>query len=438
MIVLPDTPPVAIKFKNSKVSPQLLSVRAAIELQQQVTDSTSYLIHLEEYLKCLLAYIDQNGTGNSSVLCEGIPWTNVISPKQRKIPKLGSSTDNKITWIAQNELYMTLIAITLTYLKKAAEMTNAIIDEETDNVGQFNENWKHIMSYYKTGISYILYAMNLPPVQQQEPPQLQINNVLLSIIHKISQVSIQIVILIKFSWINRNSFQFKGETIQTENNSTLSKVAIYILQELKVIKNLINGMEKSEQDFTLDCSHWIKYLNVIEKYINGYAGLFQSLQMYKEDKLGHALGLVHFSLLSLQSKQAVITESTKSTKNIIRNVRMKFNNKKNEVILSNLNSVSSLQIDKSAFNEKSSLSSRLILNDLNYLFDQLIKLNLKFTKENNNLKFDTIVKWLDIFVDSKWPTGCPIPISEIKPYDPHPNQEVTEVKLDYTGRGAYY
>lgn len=58
MIVLPDTPPVAIKFKNSKVSPQLLSVRAAIELQQQVTDSTSYLIHLEEYLKCLLAYID--------------------------------------------------------------------------------------------------------------------------------------------------------------------------------------------------------------------------------------------------------------------------------------------------------------------------------------------------------------------------------------------
>ena len=100
------------------------------------------------------------------------------------------------------------------------------------------------MSYYKTGISYILYAMNLPPVQQQEPPQLQMNNVLLSIIHKISQVSIQIVILIKFSWINRNSFQFKGETIQTENNSTLSKVAIYILQELKVIKNLINGMEK--------------------------------------------------------------------------------------------------------------------------------------------------------------------------------------------------
>lgn len=47
---------------------------------------------------------------------------------------------NKITWTAQNELYMTLIGITLTYLKKAAEMTNAIIDEETDNVGQFNEN----------------------------------------------------------------------------------------------------------------------------------------------------------------------------------------------------------------------------------------------------------------------------------------------------------
>ena len=67
---------------------------------------------------------------------------------------------------------------------------------------------------------------------------------------------------------------------------------------------------KSEQDFTLDCSHWIKYLNVIEKYINGYAGLFQSLQMYKEDKLGHALGLVisvsylyKVNKLSLQSLQ---------------------------------------------------------------------------------------------------------------------------------------
>ena len=54
------------------------------------------------------------------------------------------------------------------------------------------------------------------------------NNVLLSIIHKISQVSIQIVILIKFSWINRNSFQFKGETIQTENNSIIKSGYLHI------------------------------------------------------------------------------------------------------------------------------------------------------------------------------------------------------------------
>lgn len=444
MLVLPQTPPVALPFTNPNVSSQLVSLRAAIQVSQHSIDTTAYLIHLEDYLLSILHGVKTNSFKYDTIICEGIPWTSINLPKRNKLlkfsPSSGSSLDDKVSWSVQNEIYMTLISITLTYLKKAAELTNEIISQDTNNVDEFNENWKRITSYYKTAISYVLYAMELQRCETVKDGT-KLNGILLNVIHKVCEISIQMVILIKFSWINRNAFEYKNETIQTENNSTLCKVANYILQELKVIKNLINNMSLSSNDqvydFTLDYSDWLDYLNVIEKYINGYAGLFLSLQMYKEDKLGNAIGLVHFSLLSLQSKKSIAAEPVKS-KNVLRNVKTKISNKKNDSLLSRLSSVSSLQVDKSAFNEKTSPSSKLILNDLTYLFDQLIKLNLKFTKENDNLKFDTIVNWQDIFVDSKWPTGYAIPVSSIKPYDPFPVDASDQDKHEYAGRGAYY
>lgn len=443
MIVLPLNIPVAIPFSHPKISSQLVSLRAAIQILDQSIDSSSYLIHLEDYLQSILESILLNNCSYETIICEGIPWSSVKYSKQSKLLKFssnsGSTLDDKLSWSLQNEIYMTVISITLTYLRKAAELTNEIISKDTENIDQFNENWKRITSYYKTGISYILYAMELQN-SEKDIPCIKLNTIILNIIYKICQISMQMVILIKFSWINRNIFEFKEESIQTENNSALCKVAIYILQELKVIKNLIINMSVSNDElleFTLDYSNWTDYLNVIEKYINGYAGLFLSLQMYKEDKLGNAIGLVHFSLLSLQSKKSITTEPVKS-KNILRNVKTKISNKKNDSLLSNLSSISSLQVDKSAFNEKTSSSSKLILNDLTYLFDQLIKLNLKFTKENDNLKFDTIVNWQDIFDDNKWPTGCAIPVSSIKPFSPFPEGGLDGTKHEYAGRGAYY
>ncbi|EMG47059.1 hypothetical protein SBY92_002158 [Candida maltosa Xu316] len=440
MIVLPDTPPTALSLSRTSASSHLLSLRAAIvQKNDDSNDTTSYLINLEEYLQALTKAVHDKTLTYESTLYEEIPWSNIKHSKKHKLEKIRSSSHEaeKITWTVRHEIYMVVLAITLTYLKKAAEVTNSLIDIETENVDEYNENWKRIMVYYKTAISFILYGIEL---SKSEPSDvsLKINPMLMSTIHKISQISIQIVILIKFSWINRNSFQYKDETIQTENNSTLSKVAIYILQESKIIKTLIGNLStKDSQYFTLDHTNWISYLDVVEKYIDGYAGLFLSLHMYKEDKLGDAIGLVHFSLLSLQSKKAV-TEVNQTSKNPLRHVKAKFSTKKNEAILSNLNSVSSLKIDKSAFSDKPTSSSKLILNDLNYLFDQLIKLNLKFTKENDNLKFDKVASWTDIFVDNKWPTGSPIPISKIDPYNPSASTVASGEKSEYAGRGAYY
>ncbi|RCK56195.1 hypothetical protein Cantr_05698 [Candida viswanathii] len=377
-----DHPPVAIPFSHPNASSQLVSLRAAIAVQQQSLDTTSYLVHLEEYLQSLLQNL-QAKTYSYDI------------PQERQVAKFGSRSspplDERISWSVRNEIYMTTIAITLTYLKKAAELTNEIIAQDTDDVNQFNENWKRITSYYKSGISYILYAMELKTTEK-ESDAIKLNSVLLNIIHKVCQISIQMVILIKFSWINRNAFEYKNEQSKRRTTPRCPRLpSLYCRVESD--QELDNSMSlPSEQsfEFTLDYSDWTDYLRPRE------------------------------------------------IEEVLRNVKTKISNRKNDSLLSNLSSVSSLQIDKSAFNEKKSPSSKLILNDLTYLFDQLIKLNLKFTKENNNLKFDTIVNWQDIFVDNKWPTGCAIPVSAIQPFEPFPDTLADHDKHEYAGRGAYY
>ncbi|KAK6463502.1 hypothetical protein DFJ63DRAFT_338527 [Scheffersomyces coipomensis] len=364
----------------------LISLRASLNNTSitNYNESVRFAISIEQYLEEILQFA-RTESGKDDLMgvkmfaaklpiaSGSIPWSHVhIGPVKDKIQDLkkkltikrpGSNDTTEsihnIRWTLLNEIELVLISIAFIYIKVGSELTNEIIDEEYSNQQESNEKWKQVVNLFKTSISYSLFGISLKSH----------NATLYTFVNKVAEVCIQMSILSKSSWINRGQFN-ENEAFQTTNNGTLARVAVYVNNEIRSLKNMIVELQASN-NIQLDSSHWIEYLNIIEKYSQAYTGLFLSIENYQQDKLGHAIGLVHFSLLSLQSKR--VDESTNKLKN-------KILNKRNDNLLNKLNSLSTLDINKSIFN-----SSQITLNDMSYLFDQLIKLNLKFEKENNNL-----------------------------------------------------
>ncbi|KAI5949902.1 hypothetical protein KGF54_005380 [Candida jiufengensis] len=448
MIVLPNTPPLPIQFKDPKnLSNNILTQRTSLFVAKlsNYNESIQYVLSLEEYLKSLIEFSKSNNITNT-IICSNIPWNNVSHAKAKTANIFKSKSANTFQWSLLNEITISLISISLIYNRIASELINDTINKEVDppeKPEDYNENWKQITKLYKKSISIMQYAENLQVNNNQNIDEgtVEINLMLISFVQKISDISIQMSILSKFLWINRNLIN-KNQDITTDNNITLSKVAIYCMNELDSISNLIKDFQSSFKVSSesrtgivnLNYTDWDEYLSIIKKYIAAYAGFFLAIQNYKEDKLGNALGLIQFSLISLQSKNNLEPSSLLNKKITLQKFKNKIIARKNENILSNLNSVSTLNLNKSAFNEKSGI----VLNDLSYLYDQLIKLNIKFLSENNTLKFDDITHWSSINNDSKWPIGCKIPISNIEPFDPLENESNNSGNNEYSGRGAYY
>ncbi|KAK6455105.1 uncharacterized protein RJT20DRAFT_54777 [Scheffersomyces xylosifermentans] len=451
MIVLPNTPPLPTAFKSSSsLPPSLQGSRAslAVPTLSSYHDSIRYAVNLEHYLEEIIRYVyNEVGTTELSSLASfsakttivespDLPWSNIQyknTTETKKRDKLNnvfkSKSNTNYTWTLENEVEMVLVAISFVYNKIGSELTNELIDSDTtpSTIQELNEKWKQVVNFYKKAISYTLFGAQLNVIASES-----LNATIYTFLQKVSEINIQMSILAKSSWINRNEFE-ATETFTTTNNGTLCRVAIYILNELRTVKGLLVDLESSSQ-ISLNYKYWQEYLTIIEKYASSYAGFFLAVENYQQEKLGQAIGLVHFSLLNLQSK-SVGTDSKKLKDKF----KTKISTRRNEHLLSNLNSISTLDINKSVFNEKSGI----VLNDISYLFDQLIRLNLKLEKENNTLKFDEIVKWQEINKDSKWPLGNKIPVSDIKTYDPvslvtGASAPGDSTPKEYSGRGAYY
>ncbi|KAG7661927.1 uncharacterized protein J8A68_004530 [[Candida] subhashii] len=467
MLILPNTPPLPLQFRSSrgqsKLKANLLTLRASLQVPtlSNSNDTIRYAVILSDYLESIIRFASDssNSTQLSQVLQYAseheilstgadIPWSNTTFSESHGRSVLGRNGGDKIkkvflkaggsgtpkaeySWRLTNEIEMVIISLALIYIRIGSELSNEIIDNDEINpkeIPQYNEKWKQVVNFYKQAISYLLLGtQHLSNVSNSN-----MNDMMFSFIMKLAEICIQMSILSKSSWINRCNFNHT-DTITTTNNGTLSRVAIYILNEIKSAQTMLQGL-KSIEGIRLNFTSWGEYLSVIESYSSAYAGLFLSIENYQQDKLGNAIGLCHFSLVCLQGKKV----SDKGTTKPFDKLRSKVNKRKNEHILNHLNSVSSLNINKSVFNDKSGI----VLNDLVYLFDTLIRLNLKYEKENNNLKFDKVVNWMDINNDSKWPIGSKIPVSNVKPFVPQILQTATgtdtTVQNEYAGRGAYY
>ncbi|KAI5953057.1 hypothetical protein KGF57_004049 [Candida theae] len=447
MIVLPNTPPTPIHLQDpSTALPQsILTLRSSLQVPSlsNYNESIRYVVNLEKYLDAIFE-LSESTDPTTLFISSNIPWSNInkgdIKLKLFKV-KLGQAAINK--WSLYNELSMTLISISFIYHRVASELSNDTIDlslEPPVKPEDYNENWKQVMSLYKKAMSMMLFIEKLEQnAAQSEEDVLHINRTLFPFIAKVTDISIQMSILSKFLWFSRYTFE-KNEEVGSRNSMTLAKVAIYCMNELDVLQVQLSDLNNSVENsithgsgvINLDYTDWDAYLRVVKRYTSAYAGLYLSMQKYNDSKYGDALGLLQFSLLSLQSKKDFATSSFLNKRITLKRLREKVSRRKQENLLSNLTSVSTLDINKSAFNGKAGI----ILNDLSYLFDQLIKLNLKISSENNTLHFNEVAHWSAINNDSKWPIGCKIPVSSVEVYTPGNSKD--SIDRDYSSRGEYY
>lgn len=435
MIILPNTPPLATPYKGNLdiFSPSLNSQRASLcnASLETYNDLVRYVVNIEDYIESLFTFSSSKMTNECTIeslaeyasefkltLGVEIPWlnmkfTNLGGNNQLVSKSLSKLRDSKGDWYLLNEIESSLISASFIYIRLGVELVNELVEEvETvDNTASdISEKWKQVIEFYKKAISFVKLGGNIS--SQANGTQEHLNGSIFIFIEKIAGICIQMSILSKSSWINRNSFN-EDETFKTTNNGTLCRVAIYILEELKSCKNLVCDM-KSNNNYLVEMNteNWIEYLTIIEKYANAYAGLFLSIESYQQNKLGQAIGLLDYCLLSLQSKR--VSDINSSKLKLVTNMKSKFANKKNESYIKNLESITTLNLKKSLFSEKSGI----VLKDLSFLFDQLVLLHLKFTKQNDNLVFDKVTSFQDIQKDSKWPLGAKIPVSDIYAFSP--------------------
>lgn len=423
MIILPNTPPTPIILQgNAPITPQLKSTRAALvsASTESYNDLVRYVVNLEEYIEqlCQFAVELSEATLPSVVQFSSTfslqslsppPWLNLVFfGDEKNLQKLKISKP-KGDWYLINELELSLLSIALIYVRLGGELINELIESDDDNMQEINEKWKQVINFYKRAISFTKFGFECNGLYDGEN---HLNGILFNMIERIGFICIQMSILCKSSWMNRLSYD-ASESFKSNNNGTLSRVAIYVIDELKNCKSLLGDVQANSR-FTVrfNTNDWNDYLALIEKYANAYAGLFLSIETYQQSKLGQAIGLLNFCLVNLQSKS--ISEISPKTSKLIR-IKSKFSGKKNETYIKNLESITTLNLNKSLFHEKSGI----ILKDINYVFDLLIMLHLRFTKENDNLVFDKVTSYQDIHKDGRWPIGSKIPISDIIQFSPH-------------------
>lgn len=443
MIVLPNTPPTPKPWNptSSVLSPGLLAARASLDsLPSTHADSVRYVVKLEDYLEGIFSLLAASLSNTILLdyatksllldLCKMIPWNNVCHKKKRDLNLLKSSPT--VEWCLATEIQTTVVAASFMYSQLGAALINELIElDEMAQSKETDEKWKLVANFYKKALSLANFGAEFTGLCLTSvllDPQLFI------LLDKIANVGIQMSILCKFSWANRNSFN-EQDTFLSKNNGVLCRVAIWILDEVKACQNIVRELESLPGDLLdLNYTDWSQYLAVFVKYASAYAGLFLSIEYYQKDKMGQAIGLINFSLLSLQSKN--LSEMKPKKSKVLARVKSKIAGKRNESYISSLQSITSLKIDKSVFQELSGV----VLKDLTLLFDQLVQCHLKYTKENNNLNFDEVVDWQDIHSDSKWPFGSKIPVSDVAVYAPKVLAPAPSngVNPNFTGRGSYF
>lgn len=442
MLVLPDTPPFANGWNPVAGTPflsQLSHLRSSIDglPVASYNDAVRLASQLEEYLEGifqLIAHtqdltklIDTATFSLALVVCNEIPWEYVVSSAPKRHDLKFRKKPEGCAWSLACEIQTVVVSISLAYIRLGAEVNNELI--EMDSSTELDDKWKMVTNFYKKALAMAAFGSEFS--EYSSTPQLDSRIFLL--LNAVASIGLQTSILCKFSALQRHMYNDQDK-FSDDNNATLCRVSIWCLDEIKKCQRLVEEILNPTNDFYgLKTDKWNHYLSLATRYTSAYAGFFLSIEYYQKQDLGKAIGLVNFSLLALQSKNL---PGERDGTRILSKVKHKLAGRGNEHYISNLQSTTTLALDKSAFRALLGI----VLKDLALLFDMLVQCRLKYSKENDNLRFDTVVNWQDIHADSKWPLGSKIPVSKLEPYYPKSLKQDSydSIKLDYSGRGNYF
>lgn len=442
MLVLPDTPPYAKVWRPVAITPflnQLSELRSTIDglPVTSYNDAVRLTSQLEEYLEGIFLLIASTQDLNKLIdtatfslalmVCDEVPWEFVVTSAPKRHDLKVRKKPEAAAWNLACEIQTTILSISLTYIRLGAEVNNELMEMKTSV--ELDEKWKMVTNFYKKAL--VMSAFGSEFSEYTSTPQ--IDQRIFLLLDSVANIGLQTSILSKFSSLQRHLYTDQDK-FSDDNNAALCRVSIWTLDEIKKCQRLVAEMKNPNNDlFGLKADKWNEYLNLAVRYTSAYAGFFLSIEFYQKNSLGKAIGLVNFSLLALQSKKL---NKEREGRKIFSNLKDKLSERENEHYVTNLQSTTTLDINKSSFRALLGI----VLKDLSLLFDMLILCRLKYTKENDNLQFDEVVNWHDIHTDSKWPLGSKIPISKLEPYYPKSLRQdrFDSVKLDYSGRGNYF
>lgn len=407
MIVLPNTPqPISASLS---LPPNCLAPRANLLGNQNApSDPTRFILNATEYLDSIFAHLYQPGLAvddlvqraKNATVSSSIPWSNIQTSRLQK--KFHVTTRPQLLWTLLLEIQATTVAIAFAYMQVAAEVTNELIDAapDSDLAKESAEKWRSVAGFYKKAMSFARFGSTTAAAEPLESLDARV----FVLLDRIASISTQMSLLCKYSAANRQSYNV-DETFSSTNNGVLCRVAIYVAEETQGAVNMVHDVETAG-GIVPTCAGWASYLALIKRYGCAYAGLFFLIEHYQKNSLGHAIGLINYALVCLQSRR--FSEVKPTRKKILSRVTSKIANKRNEAFVTNLHSTTTLDLDKSNFQQLSGI----VLKDIALLFDQLVQCHLKYTKENDNLQFDAVSDWKDVKGDSRWPFGCKLPQEE--------------------------
>lgn len=392
MLVLPNTPPLPRPWPVTNLSPDAAAARAALPTlpPQGHTQLVRCITSMEAYVGLLCR------STQSAAMCEGVPWSGVRAPK--------------CAWTVASETQMAALCVLFLYLWLGAELSNVLFDADPSSEPLYNDSWRRVQAHYKASMALAHFGARCAG---------QVDPALFVLARSLGNIGVQLSALCKHSAVNRRLMSAERPP-QRLYNAVLCRVAVYTVEQMKLCQSLVRAPPSGP--VALERKGWELYLGVVLRYAEAYAALFLALEKYVQGECGHAIGLVNYGLVSLQSRDVA---ELKRRKKYIAALRRRLVARRATGFIESLESTTRLALDKLLFSKLSGI----VLADLSFLFDELVACHLRFSKENDNIHFQEVVDWRSIEQDSRWPMGKGMPVGDVPEYTPqqaapaHPGQQ---------------
>lgn len=398
MIQLPNTPISPSQIQQDTGSEPWITeiVSKRLTLTFSISNYSTYITNLETYLNFIYGQaLNQDGVSNymdvfqfsgNYVISSTIPWNLPISKSKKSLQ----------IWTLKDEITIVLINLALSYNARNGEIIDKILTGNNLPENESQQLWLNTFKLFKKSLEYINFIKEQSFFNNDI---FETSSFFINLVECLVQSSVQLSFLSKATW-TLQKIDYDIGSNDSINYSTLSRISVYVKDQIKNILNILksNGI-----------NHWTKYLENLLKYINGYLGVFLSIENYKQDKIGFSIGFLNFAIENIAKKtnngelDNDDDEDDSKLKKKFASFKKKIKTTDQKIKINNKNKVK-LNKDLSQDLQLNSLQT-----DLSNLFDLLQLLSLKYNLENNNLKFDQIPTSQELLT-SYLPSGRSVPI----------------------------